>query len=655
MNIIAYITVNFLLFAAWHVFLFRHRAVLSFAGRLAGAFVLGLTQITVTEMLLGVVLKQLYAGPLFFLNATVSALVLIGSARAVNRQRAVTDGSGARTNILEEISGTVAWLVSEIRNSLTLLAVSVLFILSVCWIMFLGYLFPSYSWDGLWYHLPIVGHIMQSGAVREISNNSFIEQFINIFPKNIELFFLWNIIFLQSDVIADLSQLPFVFAGIISIYGLAVRLGVGSRHAIYAALLFFFTPVVILQASTNYVDVAVAALFFAAVNFLMAEDVAFSPPFGKGGQGGLLERTEVVARLHHKNITTMLAGLATGLLLGSKGSGPLFTGILSAVFIVREFRRGLTSSALAYFFIPVFLTGGYWYVKNWLVYGNPVYPMEISFFNITLFKGLYQGIIEPAPEIINNLHPVTRPLYVWLEKVEYYLYDSRLGGLGPLWFILFLPCMVFSIIHSFVKRNYRFLAVFIIMTSAFLMHPRNWNPRYVIFIAGLGALSFGLALNYFLPERKMLRLIALALATYTVFVSNSPCITPKQIIQFMHLPPSERTIANHAPFNIDLHARQEYGHWTWINRNLQSGETLGYSFEPLFLAPLWNSSYSSRIAYAKSDTYNEWLKKLTDEKVTYVLVRRNSGEDKWIQGEPEKFKAVFSDENYRIAKKESGK
>ena len=67
----------------------------------------------------------------------------------------------------------------------------------------LGYLFPSYTWDALWYHLPIVGYIMQSGAIQEVPNYSFINQWINMFPKNIELFFLWNIIFLENDVIRD--------------------------------------------------------------------------------------------------------------------------------------------------------------------------------------------------------------------------------------------------------------------------------------------------------------------------------------------------------------------------------------------------------------------------------------------------------------------
>jgi hypothetical protein len=668
LNIIAYIIINILLFATWYFFLFRLKYLLSFVDRIISTFILGLTQVIATEILLGVVFKKLYAAELLLVNIFISSAVLIYVVSSHGRE---SEGSGINytksllVNIYKEISDKVVWFFAEMKNDLVLFSVFILFLVSIFWIIFLGYLFPSYTWDALWYHLPIAGYIMQSGAIQEVPNSSFIDQFINIFPKNIELFFLWNIIFLHSDVITDLSQLLFTVVSVFSIYGIAVRLKVNKRHAIYSSLLFFFTPIIILQSSTNYVDVAVSALFLMAVNFLMSRD--FNTDDG-------------MIYLRKRKLLTAMAGLATGLLLGSKGSGPLFVGILSVVFIIQEFiwrfksfgQEKITAIKIAiqglkfylnFFLVPLILMGGYWYIKNWIRYGNPVHPMEISFLNITIFKGLYQGIIEPAPEIINKLHPVIRPLYVWLENVEYYLYDSRLGGLGPIWFILFLPGLVFSIVYAIVKRNYKFIALFIIFTAAFLMHPRNWNPRYVIFIVGLGAISFGLVFDYFRGRNNIFRMLVLFLVVYTFFTSNSPCVTPKQIKKFMQLPLNERTIAVQAPFNIDLLARQDYGYWIWISRNISQGETLAYTFEPLFLSPLWNSGFSNSIVYIKSDEYKQWLKELVENNATYVLVRSNSAEDKWIEYErkifstvgwiaalKEKFKIVYADDNYKIAR-----
>ena len=344
MNIIAYIIVNILLFASWYVFLFRYKELLSFVDRVISTFILGLTQIIATEMLLGVVLKKLYAAQLFWINVSVSLVVLIYSISTGKTiippsplvikwgGEKISRGQLVLKDILTEISCTVAWFWTAIKSDLILFFIFMLFFISVCWIIFLGYLFPSYTWDALWYHLPIAGYIMQSGAIGDIPNNSFIEQFINIFPKNIELFFIWNIIFLKNDIVTDLSQLLFTIAGVLAIYSIAVKLNIKERAAIYSSLLFFFAPIVILQSATNYVDVAVSVLFLAAVNFLMSDmpcKDGFEPSPYEGDAGG--------ACFQKRKITTLMAGLTAGILLGSKGSGPLFIALLSAVIIVREF------------------------------------------------------------------------------------------------------------------------------------------------------------------------------------------------------------------------------------------------------------------------------------------------------------------------------
>jgi len=686
LNIVSYIIVNILLFASWYVFLIRGKGLLSFVDRIISTFVLGLTQIIATEMLLGIVFRKLYASQLFWLNIFVSSVVLIysmssggtvyySSPLASGNERGderVSIGQFLLKDIVTEISDRAAWFWTVIKGDFILFFIIILVVISVGWIIFLGYLFPSYTWDALWYHLPIVGYIMQSGTIGEIPNNSFIEQFINIFPKNIELFFIWNTIFLKNDIIMDLSQLLFAIAGVLAIYSIAVKLNISKRIAVYSSLLFFFTPIIILQSKTNYVDVAVSMLFLMAVNFLIVD----MPE--KGGKNHPSEGSAEGASFRKRNFPTVMAGLTAGILLGSKGSGPLFAAILSAVVIIREFfvRYNVIGSMrwvkiavttfrfyVFYFFIPVLLMGGYWYIKNWIVYGNPVYPMEISFLNNTIFEGLYQGIVEPAPAIINKLHPLTRPLYVWLEKVKYYLYDSRLGGLGPIWFILFLPSLVFSLVYAFIKRHYWFIALFIVVASTFLIYPRNWNPRYVIFIVGLGAVSFGCVFDYFQERNNIFRIVALLLAGYTFLISNSPCVTPKQIKKFIHLPAAERMLAALAPFNIDLNTRQDYGYWTWINRNITQGETLVYTYEPLFLSPMWNSAFSNKVIYIKADDYKQWLNKLVEHNVTYILMRKNSEEDKWVERErkiffavgwmtdlKEKFKIVYADDNYKIAK-----
>jgi hypothetical protein len=661
LNLISYSVINILLFFSWYILLFRKRNYLSFIDRLIGTSVLCLSQIILTEILLGVLFKRLFAISLLLLNIFISLVVLIISFK-------YTEG-GLLRNVLKDFRDETIKFFKTIKGDFILLFIFCLFCISVIWIVFTGYLFPPYPWDALWYHLPIVGYIIQSGAIQEIPVSSFIDQFINILPKNIELFFLWNIIFLKSDTIVDLSQLLFTLIGTLTVFSIALKLKLDENQALYSSLLFFFTPIIILQSKTNYIDIAVSVLFLITINFLMYDspDKYINPDLG--------------ANLKKKIIPILLAGLSTGILLGSKASGPLFAILLSVAIAAQEFIKILRPSGnrslrqkrdflkesltlyLIFFIIPAFLTGGYWYIKNWVLYNNPVYPMEVTIFNITLFKGVYGGIVEPIPEAISNLFSLSRLFYVWRERLGYYIYDSRLGGLGSIWFILFLPSLIFSLINSIKERRYGLLFINTIIIVTFLIYPRNWNPRYVIFIIGLGAISFGYILYYFKERQTAIKTVALLLVIYTFLTSNSPCITPAKVKEFFNLPPEERTISQHASFNIDLHARREYGVWSWINRNIQSGDVLAYTFEPLFLAPLWNRGYSNKVVYIKSEDFNNWIKQLRDNNVDYVLIKKDSKEDGWVKklrgiihdsyswlSIRQGFKTVYYDENYKILK-----
>ncbi|MBI4843041.1 MAG: hypothetical protein HY809_01785 [Nitrospirae bacterium] len=645
--------INLYLALSWHFFLFRKRSSVSFADRLIGAFMLSLAQIIATELVLGVIFKQLHAAPLFILNSSISSIVFIFLSL---KNKGLQIGQAWK-----EAKEKIAWLFKIIKSDLILFIIFLLFLSETAWLIFLGYLFPSYTWDALWYHLPIVGQIMQSGAIQENPANFMIDTFINIFPKNMELFFLWNVIFLKSDVIADLSQLPFTIIGIVTTYSIAVKLRINDKHALYSSLLFFFTPIILLQSTTNYVDVSVSVLLIAAINFLLYENSGFKSLASIPEPG------------FERQVPILLAGISTGILFGSKGSGPLFVIIISLAIAVQEAvkmrgKERLLKKSLAlygiYFYLPMLLLGSYWYIKNAVLYGNPVYPMEITVFNRTLLKGLYKGMIDPAPSLIENSSSVISLFYVWMERVEYYLYDSRLSGFGPLWFILFLPSLAYAVFYSIVKKRFDWLFITALLIAVFIAHPRNWNTRYVIFIVALGALSFGFVLDRLGSRASALRLTALLLVSYTFLTANSPCVMPDKIIEFLKLPQSERTISRHAPFNIDLHAKQEYSQWKWIHDNVSEGETLAYTFEPLFLSPLWNSRFSNKIIYLKSEKYAEWFKSLKENNVTYVLLRKASKEDEWIEkekkalaniggwfGRPrEKFRVVYSDGNYNIMK-----
>jgi hypothetical protein len=645
---------------------------------LIGTFVLCLTQIVITELILGVLYKELFSVPLFIFNISISSIIIILAIFTRTYETSFEENRDSKILFLKKIANelkdeTIRFF-HNVKEDLILTCIFSLFFLSLCWMIFLGYLFPSYTWDALWYHLPIVGYILQSGAIQENATPSMIDLFINIFPKNIELFFIWNTIFLNNDFLVDLSQLSFTLMGMLTVYSIGLKLCLREKHALYAAFLFFFTPIVILQSTTNYIDVAVSVLFLIGINFLSFDQRQTI------SKDEFLKDNEVTA--------TLLAGLTTGILIGSKGSGPLFAVILSGFIVMKEIlkklnllnprynvsfassdhakheRRFLTRIPLfyvTYFFIPAFLIGGYWYMKNWIIYNNPVFPMEISLFNITLFKGLYREIIEPMPDAIKTLTAPMKLFYVWRERLPYYIYDARLGGLGSLWFILMLPSVVFSLFYAIKARRYNFLSIAVVIVITFLVYPRNWNSRYVIFLVGFGSLAFGYILNNFENRQSAVKVIALILVVYTFLTANSPCVVPSKIKEFLNLPARERTIARHAPMNIDTHARKEYGLWIWLQNNLSKGDVLTYAFEPLFLSPLWNSSFSNKIVFIQAENFSEWVKHLKNYNVKYILIKKDSREDQWINrvksfvdgssllsSRKERFKVLYSDITYKV-------
>ncbi len=664
LDIPKYIIVNLLLFSSWYLFLFNRKTTLSFVDRLIGTSILGLAQIIATEMVLGLIFRKLYASPLFWVNVLISSAILFITLSKSNT------GLSLVKKILDELIEKAGGFSRLIRSDIILLALFSLLVMKICWLMFIGYLFPSYTWDSLSYHLPIVGNIMQSGAIMENPVNFQIDTFINIFPKNMELFFLWNIIFLKSRIITDLSQLLFVIIGILTTYSIALKLDIKARSALYSSFLFFFTPIVILQINTNYIDIAVSVLLLIVINYLLYE----SPSFKNG--------SSPVEHQNDRKTPILLAGVTAGILLGSKGSGPLFVLIFLSAIIVQEFikhrrqiyardsagksniiRRSIIPY-LMYFFFPLIVLGSYWFIKNWVLYGSPVYPMEITVFNITIFKGLYKKMLDPVPALIENSSYLTRLFHVWMEKVEFYLYDSRLSGFGPLWTILLLPSLVFAFINSAIKKRYNWLFISLLLILTFAVHPRNWNTRYTIFMVAFGAVSYGFVIDYFGKKTRITGVIALVLAAYTFLTVNSPCVMPAKIREFMDLPAKERTIARHKPFNIDIHVKQQYGYWTWINDNVKEGDTVAYTFEPLFLTPLWNNGFSSNIIYISAENYDDWLKKLKGRGVTYALLQQQSKENNWIEGNrklladregktvipKEEFKMVYFDDSYKILK-----
>lgn len=81
-------------------------------------------------------------------------------------------------------------------------------------------------------------------------------------------------------------------------------------------------------------------------------------------------------KLNKNNITYLKIGFFAGLLIGVKYSGILYATTLLVVFI-KQFFKYLNLRKFFLFIIPTMLLGLSWYLRNYLLKGNPFYPVSI--------------------------------------------------------------------------------------------------------------------------------------------------------------------------------------------------------------------------------------------------------------------------------------
>ncbi|WP_106398243.1 hypothetical protein [Actinocorallia populi] len=340
----------------------------------------------------------------------------------------------------------------------------------------LGVRLPPTDWDGLMYHLVAPAQWAQTGAVdrsREII-------WSDTYPMGVESLAGWPMVFLKS---ADYG-VPFLLAGYplaaVAIAGLARRLGARRGFAVLAGLAFLLTPAVFAQAHTYYVDVQSAAFGLAALYVL-----AVLP-----GAARLSARPgPVVTR------KMLVLGTALGAAAGSKSSNLAVLGAVGVAavvvvgYVARRHRLGFapfvrSAPALV---LPVVAVGAYWYLRTWLNYDNPFYPITmIGFEGRGTVQELVMGTNVPA-----EIRAMTLPEQLWASWSSPFtdfstpIYDIRLGGLGTLWLVFVLPFSVLGILLWLKLFRHRLgagagMLLLLGVAVSFGPSPAPWWGRYVL-------------------------------------------------------------------------------------------------------------------------------------------------------------------------------
>lgn len=359
------------------------------------------------------------------------------------------------------------------------------------WVVYVGLMVPPYGWDGLSYHLPPAVWWLQAGRVEPVPSQF---TFGYAYPQGMSLLLVWQLAFTATDHLVNLVEVPFILLGMAAAFGVAREVGIGRPWALWASLFWGLAPLVVAQATVPYTDIAVAALTLVAFYFTLR----FWRGQGKG-DGAL-----------------WLAGVAGGLILGIKPNGVLTVAAVWAMAMLTISRhswvRGLVRRAVA-MGVPGLVLAGYWYIRNVVLFRNPVFPAKVSFAGLTLLEGprTVAQLINVRPE---QSHWET--FFLGLQEwTRWYSYDTPNAGYGPVFTCLGIGALLATLLHAVGRRRWRLVAVLCAGVLLLVLQPFKYS-RYTLYLPALAGLSFAYLLQRLArrPVRHLLQAVAVGLMGY---------------------------------------------------------------------------------------------------------------------------------------------
>jgi hypothetical protein len=225
-----------------------------------------------------------------------------------------------------------------------------------------------FNFDSLWYHMPFAVEMVQSHSVTGMHHTETI--FTNWFyPQNSELLHGVGILLTGRDTLSLFLNFGWLAVAFLAAYCVGRPYGRGAVTAVAAAILLECHTLVVRDPGAAKNDLMAAALLLAAIAVLVeawTRSHRSVVPFGRIGS----ERNHAMDRW-----ALAAAGLAAGLAAGTRVTALAMAAALT-VAVVALAPRGRRWAAAAWWFLPALAGGGFWYLRNLVVAGNPIPEVE---------------------------------------------------------------------------------------------------------------------------------------------------------------------------------------------------------------------------------------------------------------------------------------
>jgi lysophospholipase L1-like esterase len=271
-----------------------------------------------------------------------------------------------------------------------------------------------FNFDSLWYHMPFAVDMAQSHSVTGLHYTETV--FTNWFyPQNSELLHAVGILLADRDTLSLFLNFGWLAMAFLAAWCIGRPYGKGPLTVVAAGILLECHTLVVREPGAAKNDVMAAALLLAAVAILINAD-----------WGARLTRAPHPATGPASQMLPLaVAGLATGLAVGTKSTALAMAAALTVaiLFLAPAGRRW---AAAGWWLAAGLAGGGYWYLRNLAISGNPL-PQVESLGPITL----------PHPERLQEGRPdfsiahYATDTGVWSEYFRPELHEA-FGALWPL-------------------------------------------------------------------------------------------------------------------------------------------------------------------------------------------------------------------------------
>ena len=317
----------------------------------------------------------LYAGTLVAASALVALLALVLTS-GPNREVAAPSAGGVVVGAPHgaERRGGIHHDRTRGQYAMSLMALAVVALVVAHWALTTKHALDTgiFNFDSLWYHLPFAVEMAQSHSVTGMHHVDTV--FTNWFyPQNSELLHADGMLLTGRDTLSVFLNYGWLAIAFLAAWCIGRPYGRGDLSVVASALLLEAHILVVREPGAAKNDLMAAALLLAAIAiavtaWTMRRRIP-NPAVPLGSDASLSNRELPVGW------PLAVAGLAVGLAAGTKVTALAMAAALSVAVLVLA-PAGKRWAAAAWWFVPTLLAGGYWYLRNLVVAGNPLPALE---------------------------------------------------------------------------------------------------------------------------------------------------------------------------------------------------------------------------------------------------------------------------------------